>query len=51
MRDASSFLERNSQSSTSGESTQSGGSKDERKSKVDCTEELMSALSIETSSL
>ena len=51
VRDISSFLERNSQSSTSGESTQSGGSKDERKPKVDCMAELMSTLSIETSSL
>ena len=42
VRDVSSFLERNSQSSTSGESTQSGGSKDERKPKVDCTAKLMS---------
>ena len=51
VRDVPSFLKRNSQSSTSGESTQSGGSKDERKPKVDCTAELMSTLSIETSSL
>ena len=50
VRDVSSFLERNSQSSTSGESTQSGGGKDERKPKVDCTAELIST-SIETSSL
>ena len=51
VRDISSLLERNSQSSTSGESTQSGGNKDERKPKVDCTAEVMSTLSIATSSL